>query len=142
MPTELSESAHDGPPFPDETGSYGVAKSPYSRHRPYGKLSAYRKESRNESPSMSSAEFGQNFPQSFRNFRRNEHAAIYLPEPARHEYINRSARPIAESVVCYEPTLDIVEQICDALPGLLEQCAWGIGGQHYSLMMFLVKWKR
>lgn len=118
---------------------YGSA----SLHPPsqFAKYAEWRPEPSSMSPSDSGnpllTDFGASSPLSFPTLE-----ALHIPEPMKHRYVCLLARLIAESVACYKPTPYVIDQICEALPDLLEQFALSIGGKHYSVMVALLKCKR
>lgn len=67
--------------------------------------------------------------------------ALHIPQSMRHRYVCLLARLIAESVACYRPTPDVIDEIYLVLPDLLEQFALSLGGTHYSVMVVLLKYK-
>lgn len=67
---------------------------------------------------------------------------LYIPGPVKHRYVCLLARLLAESVACYKPTHYVIDQICEALPDLLEQFALSIGGNNYSVLAVLLRYKR
>jgi hypothetical protein len=78
------------------------------------------------------------FPKLWGNTRLED---LHIPERMKYRYACLLARLIAESVAYYRPTHYVIDQICEALPDLLEQFALSIGGKNYSVMVVLLKYK-